>query len=56
MDGLIFPAELRLQESPCKKVLSSYHVRDFFAIMGRGPRAYEIGKISLVNFKLEKLL
>ena len=25
------------------------HSRDFFAILGRGPRAFQIGKISVVN-------
>ena len=26
-----------------------YTIRDFFAILGRGPRAFEIGKTSAVN-------
>ena len=28
----------------------------FFSILGRGPRAFQIGKISGVNSKLENLL
>ena len=30
------------------------NVRDFFAILGRGPRAFQIGKISVVNHLIGK--
>ena len=30
------------------------HVRDFFAILGRGPRAFQIEKISAVNYYFGK--
>ena len=36
----------------CEVCCTSKHVslcRDFFAIMGRGPRAFQIGKNSAVN-------
>ena len=38
-----------MTHSPTFELLFSNHPRDFFAILGRGPRAFQIGKISSVN-------
>ena len=38
----------------CGEFRSFMRDRDFFAILGRGPRAFQIGKISAVNHHFGK--
>ena len=47
IESFTHPFSVTLSEKQKKQVLQL--IRDFFAILGRGPRAFQIGKISVVN-------